>query len=398
MNTELPIIQVVNYFRKDQKHIGLKFKYNDDLLHIIRDIPYARWSKTQRLWYLPYSEYNLNVIKTCFKNTAVVDCEALNGRAVVYGAALPKLKEKRQLTHEQKGLLNNFYKYLRGKRYSKSTMDTYTFFVADFVEFHKDKILKNVTNRDIELYIESVFIKRKYSISTQRQFISAIKVFKSFFPEIGIDEFSLERPKKSKKIPTVLSQNEVLDLIRCTKNLKHRAIIALLYSCGLRVSELINLELIDINIDRKQLHVKNSKGRKDRLVHLADSFLPLLSNYYLSYNPKKYFVEGAKGGKYSAESIRQFIKRSCKTAKIHKIVTPHTLRHSYATHLLENGTDIRYIQSLLGHSRPETTMIYTHVQRKDLMEITNPLDTIVQKNLRQDKTTSKLGLSRDFNN
>jgi integrase/recombinase XerD len=203
----------------------------------------------------------------------------------------------------------------------------------------------------------------------------------------------LERPKKSRKLPSVLSQEEVLKIISSTQNLKHRAILVLIYSCGLRISELVNLELTDFHIQRKQLVIKNGKGRKDRYVSLADSFIPLLSNYYHSYKPKFYFVEGQKGGKYSTESVRQFLKKSCVKANIKKTVTPHTLRHSYATHLLENGVDIRYIQSLLGHAKPETTMIYTHVRRKDLMEIQNPLDIALQKLKKEDKTNNKLVLS-----
>jgi len=192
----------------------------------------------------------------------------------------------------------------------------------------------------------------------------------------------------------VLSQEEVLDIIGCTQNLKHRAILALIYSCGLRIGELINLELVDFHIERKQLIVKNGKGRKDRYVSLAESFIPLLSNYYDTYKPKKYFVEGQKGGKYTAESVRQFLRKSCKNANISKAVTPHTLRHSYATHLLENGVDIRYIQSLLGHAKPETTMIYTHVKRKDLMQIQNPLDVALRKINQSDNEKQKLLLSR----
>jgi site-specific recombinase XerD len=177
----------------------------------------------------------------------------------------------------------------------------------------------------------------------------------------------LERPKKHRKLPRILSQEEVLAIIQNTQNLKHRAILALIYSCGLQISELINLKLEDFHIERKQLIVKKGKGRKDRYVSLADSFTPLLLNYYNSYKPKSYFVESQKGRKYNAESVRQYLRKNCFKAKIKKPVTPHTLRHSYATHLLENDVDIRYIQSLLGHAKPETTMIYTHVKRKDLM-------------------------------
>ena len=134
--------------------------------------------------------------------------------------------------------------------------------------------------------------------------------------------------------------------------------------------------------------IGNSKGRKDRTVILAKSVVPLINNYLSTYNPAYFFAEGLKGQKYSAGSVRKFIKRGCVAAQIKKNVTPHTLRHSFATHLLENGIDLRYIQELLGHARPETTMIYTHVSRKDLLQIESPLDTAM-KNLIEDERFDK---------
>jgi len=256
------------------------------------------------------------------------------------------------------------------------------------------KKLLTLTNRDVELFIESVFIKRNYSISTQRQFISAVKQFIQFFPETEISNMALTRPKKSKKLPTVLSPEEVIAIIQQTRNLKHRAFITLMYSAGLRIGELLSLKLSDFNLERKQLHIKNSKGRKDRYVTLADSFIPILKNYITTYNPKIYFVEGFLGKPYSASSVRKVLFRSCKAAGIHRKVTPHTLRHSYATHLLENGVGLRHIQELLGHAKPETTMIYTHVARKDLMDIASPLDTAIKQLSKSDKLEQKFLLSR----
>ena len=186
-------------------------------------------------------------------------------------------------------------------------------------------------------------------------------------------------PKKDKKLPVVLSVEEVLKLIQVTKNLKHRTIIAMLYSSGLRIGELLSLELRDFDLKRNQLHIKNGKGKKDRYVTLATSLHPILKNYYATYKPKNFFIENPKGNNYSATSIRSFLKKSCQAAGISKRVTPHSLRHSYATHLLEQGTDIRYIQELLGHSRPETTMVYTHVSKKDLRGIKSPLDIALNK-------------------
>jgi len=374
-NDKLPPIILKRDTIKNVDSIQLYFKYHDQLLAIIRGLGKFKWSKTKRCWYGAFSPDNLNLIRTTFENiTQVIENET------IYNP--PKIKNiriERKLTKENKGELESFIKYMEGKRYSNSTIETYGIFIADFLEYLKNKPLSESSNRDIEKFIEDVFIPRKYSISTHRQFISAIKLFKVFNPSCGIEELNLTRPRKSRFLPVVLSQIEVLEILRCTKNLKHRAILALLYSCGLRIGELINLELKHIDIQRNQVAVKNSKGRKDRYVKMADSLVPLIRNYVKTYNPKVYFAEGKPNQKYTASSVRAFLKRSCKLANINKNVTPHTFRHSYATHLLEGGTDIRLIQTLLGHNKPETTMIYTHVSTSSLEKINNPLDEAVKK-------------------
>lgn len=381
-----PTIFLEQKSHKKELKLLLKFEYNNTLINLIRKLKDARWSKTLNSWHVNFTQENIALITQTFKDITPINSDKLPKKELF----------KRDLTDIEKILLNDFYLYLKGKRYSPSTLQTYTFFVADFINFHTNRPLDELTNRDVELFIEKVFIERNYSVSSQRQFISALKLFIVFYPQTKINDLILVRPKKSRKLPSVLSQEEVLTIIQITRNLKHRAIIALLYSCGLRISELINLKLADFHIERKQLIVKNGKGRKDRYVSLADSFLPLLSNYYHSYKPKTYFVEGQNGGKYSSESVRQFLRKSSLSAKIKKNVTPHTLRHSYATHLLENGVDIRYIQSLLGHAKPETTMIYTHVKRKDLMDIQNPLDIALKKINNRDNEKGNLLLSGDI--
>lgn len=380
---KLPTIILEQKVHRKTLQLLIKFDFNHSLINSVRKIEGAKWSSTLKTWYVKDTKANLNLIHEIFADFATIDARKLSKKTLF----------KRNLTESQKKLLNSFYVFLKGKRYSTSTIQTYTFFIADFVNFYTNKPLEEINNRDVELFIEKVFLERNYSVSSQRQFISALKIFIIYYPHTKIDNLVLERPKRSRKLPNVISQEEVLAIIRCTQNLKHRAILALIYSCGLRISELINLKLVDFHIERKQLIVKNGKGRKDRYVSLAESFLPLLSNYYYSYKPDVFFVEGQKGGSYSAASVRQFLRKSCLKAKITKNVTPHTLRHSYATHLLENGVDIRYIQSLLGHSKPETTMIYTHVKRKDLMEIQNPLDVALQKISRRDNDKENILLS-----
>ncbi len=390
--TNLPDIQIKRDAYKGVDALLLYFKYNDDLLKTIRSTQRFKWSRTMRCWHTYFSKENLETVKQVFGPLTTL----IEDESIYRAPAIKTLSKKRHLSTVNNQIVDDFIKYLNGKCYSKSTVDTYSSFVTDFLDYIKDKPTSEYTLRDVEKFIEDIMVPKKASISSHRQFISAMKLFINFMPQCTIETLELERPKKSRYLPTVLSQQEVLKILRCTKNLKHRAILALIYSCGLRVGELINLELSHIDISRKQLAIKNSKGRKDRNVQMADSLLPLIHNYIQTYRPKKYFAEGNVGECYSAISVRAFLKRSCKLAYINKRVTPHTLRHSYATHLLENGTDIRLIQTLLGHSKPETTMIYTHVSTSSLEGISNPLDLAVKKYLMSPDKEQYLSLGPAF--
>ena len=374
-NNLLPTILLKRDAIHNIDSILLFFKYNNQLLSIIRTIGKFKWSASRRCWHGKFDQENLKLVRNSFGNLTTIKEDASLYSKPKYNT----IKLTRSLSNENKKILEAFIKYLNGRRYGKSTVETYSVFIADFLDYIKEKPLNTLSNRDVELFVEDVFIPKKYSISTHRQFISAIKLFKLFYPESKIEELNLIRPKKSKFLPIVLSQQELLEILRVTKNLKHRAILALIYSCGLRVGELINLELKYIDVDRYQVAIKNSKGRKDRYVNMAVSLTPLINNYIRTYNPVTYFAEGTPSNKYTASSVRAFLRKSCKLAGITKTVTPHTLRHSYATHLLENGTDIRLIQTLLGHNKPETTMIYTHVSTRSLETISNPLDEAVKK-------------------
>jgi len=392
--SNLPIVTLSKATHRKENQIFIGFKHDWVLIDVVKHLPKAKWSATLKSWYIKKRPENLNQIYAVFKGHAQIDNSLLFDKRIVKKAEFPN-KRKRHLTQEHRDILNHFYSYLKGKRYSKSTVLTYSFFVADFIEFHNNKTLKSLTVKDVERFIETVFIKRKYSISTQRQFISAIKQFIMFYPETAISNLALTRPTKSKILPTVLSQEEMITIIQCTKNLKHRAILALIYSTGLRIGELLSLKLADIQVQRKQVFIRQAKGRKDRYVTLADHFLPLLQNYLMTYRPKVYFAEGSVGKPYSASSVRKFLSRSCKAAHINRRVTPHTLRHSYATHLLESGVGLRHIQELLGHVKPETTMIYTHVARKDLLEIKSPLDYAIEQLTKAHKVEQKFLLSRE---
>ncbi|MBC8266977.1 MAG: tyrosine-type recombinase/integrase [Flavobacteriales bacterium] len=192
--------------------------------------------------------------------------------------------------------------------------------------------------------------------------------------EINIQYLSPSR--KEKKLPVVLSKNEVKRLVNGLSNIKHKCIISLIYSAGLRISELVNLEITDIDSERMIITIRGAKGYKDRNLPLSENVLFLLREYYKKYAPNKYLFEGQKGGKYTTTSTRQVFNKAVKKSKIIKHATPHTLRHSYATHLLEDGVDVRIIQKLLGHNSLNTTMIYTHIATPTLLKVKSPFDSL----------------------
>lgn len=371
--TKKTIVIRIEKHRKETVY-SLKFIYDRDLIAICKKSK-ARWSSSKESWYYLKKDTELDSIIGLFKHVAHLDMTAIS---------LDRLKKssevaiKDKLTTEQRKHLNQFYIYLKGKRFSESTLKTYSTLIADFVFHRKDDA--PIVLKTIENYVQSVLVEKKISISGHRQFISAMKHYLVFTnTDLELD-FAKVAPRKDKKLPNVLSHAEVIELIRVTKNLKHRICIALIYSSGLRIGELTSLKLRNLDLQRKMLKVESGKGRKDRYVPIAEVMIPMLQNYLTTYDPSIYLVEGFEPGQaFAPVSIRSFLGRSCKLAGITKKVTPHTLRHSYATHLLENGTDIRYIQTLLGHTRPETTMIYTHVHSQDLKKITNPLDLIVKQ-------------------
>jgi site-specific recombinase XerD len=377
---------------KDQ--IAIRFGYNKNVKAIIEALG-ARWSKTHGCYYIKNTTQNKRKL---YVNLRKINC-------YVDYSAMPKKKAKPQayksevfIYEEALKILYKYENYLIGQRKSKSTIDTYLNFIRLFLTYFANRSLASLEYRDVEIFLEDVIAKRNYSISSHRQCVSAIKHLDQLDLKLKIDASELMRPKKDKKLPVILSSHEVLQLLQATKNLKHRAIIAFIYSAGLRISELLNLKISAIDLQRNLIHIKQSKGRKDRVVPIGQQIRPLLLNYAKTYRPKVYLFEGEKEGKpYSSSSVRQFLKRSCKAANIRKHITPHSLRHSYATHLLENGVDIRYIQEFLGHSKPETTMIYTHVSQKKLEAITNPLDAAIAKELNSntsDKDDKNLFLSR----
>ncbi len=207
---------------------------------------------------------------------------------------------------------------------------------------------------------------------------SALKIQQGTFNQKSLkQEYEIERPRREKILPDVLSKSEVGAILAATDNVKHKTIISVIYSCGLRRSEAIDLKIRDIDSQRMMIKITGAKGKKDRYVQLSDVLLKLLRVYYGEYKPKMWLFEGQKGGQYTAESISSVLKAAAQRAGISRRVYPHILRHSFATHQLEQGIDIRFIQSWLGHESVKTTQRYTHVSEHNFKNFKNPLDELL---------------------
>jgi integrase/recombinase XerD len=269
----------------------------------------------------------------------------------------------------------DFVKILEVKRYSPNTIKTYSSFVSLAKGYFK-KPLNKVSEQDLYEYIHNLIHHKKISFSYQKQMVMSLKLYYKEVLNETINIQYLIPSRREKKLPSVLSKNEVKRLINGLSNIKHKCIISLMYSAGLRISEVVGLEIIDIDSERMIITVRGAKNYKDRNLPLSEKILLLLREYYKEYSPNKYLFEGQKGGKYTASSIRQTFNRVVKKVGIKKNATPHTLRHSYATHLLEDGVDVRIIQKLLGHNSLNTTMIYTHIATPTLLKVKSPFDTL----------------------
>jgi len=259
------------------------------------------------------------------------------------------------------------------KRYSERTINTYKSLLLRFFNFYPGREVNSICKNDIQRYLLEL-IRLGYSESMQNQAINAIKFYYEQLLGQPRTFYTADRPKRERKLPTVLSTFEIKSILEQVKNIKHKSILSLIYSSGLRISEALDLKINDIDSYRMLIHIRGAKGKKDRMVILSEAALQLLRKYYLKYKPNKWLFEGQSGGQYSNTSCQSILKRAVKKAGIRKHVTLHTLRHSFATHLLENGTDLRYIQSLLGHNSSKTTEIYTHVSQVYLQNIRSPLD------------------------
>ena len=339
--------KIVKY--KNEQRIAVYFEKSKDLIERIKKLPGARWSYSLGAWHLPFSEANLQRFKL---EDAV-------------------LRTDKMLKAE------DFSRWLKSKRYSDNTIKTYTEALKSFLLFYNTKPIEEITNNDIITYNNDFILKNKLSASYQNQIVNAVKLFFRTIENKVMNEELIHRPKQEKKLPNVLSKEEVKDILNALGNIKHRTMLSLIYSCGLRRSELLKLKPLDIDSKRNIIIIRAAKGKKDRIVPLSDKILFMLREYYKSYKPQHWLFEGQnKGEPYSEHSLQSVLKDAVAKSSIKKPVSLHWLRHSYATHLMEAGTDLRFIQELLGHSSSKTTEIYTHVSTKNLQNIKSPFDDL----------------------
>ncbi|MGC3945578.1 MAG: tyrosine-type recombinase/integrase [Chryseolinea sp.] len=375
MNNTLPVITLRHVIVDGRKAIGMQFYPNKVIHALVKTLPTPQWSEEHQMVFVVNTEDNLTTIFNTFRGVAYVNCKYfLRGKPVRKGAEHVDLTELR-CKCGQGGCPAEYLDLLETKRYSLHTARSYVALFAGFRQHYADRPLIDLGDREIRQYLHLI-VRSGKSHSYQNQVINAIKFYYEQVLNMPQRFYAIDRPLKEMRLPEVLSQEEVRRMIGATNNLMHKTILVTVYSCGLRLSELLNLKLSDIHSDRRMVSVKGAKGRRDRNTILSDTTLQLLRKYFKVYRPKEYLFEGQAGGRYAAKSVQQIVAHAVAAAGVRRHATPHTLRHSFATHLLEQGTDLRYIQALLGHSSSRTTEIYTHVSTKNIEKLKSPIDKL----------------------
>ena len=344
---------------RNQPIIKLIFDYDAELVSKIRTISGVSWSRTMRCWYIADQPQKITALQSL-------------------GIAVEQKKVTNVIANDGNAeLLERFADYMKEMRYSKSTINSYVECLRIFFNFYPSKHYLEIDNNDVALFNRDYILKQQLSTTYQGLFINAIKLFYEKIPRKKLIIEHLERPRKGSPLPKVLSKEDVSRLLSATRNVKHKAILSLIYACGLRRGELLNMQITDIDSKRGVINIRHAKGDKDRIVPLSEKILILLREYFKQYKPKQWLFEGQIAGtQYTETSLAKVFQKAKAKAGIKMPCTLHSLRHCYATHLLESGTDIRYIQALLGHKSSKTTEIYTHVTTKSIQKIKSPFDDL----------------------
>jgi integrase/recombinase XerD len=371
-----PTIRVYRISEEDRSLIGIQAPPNSVLLAMIEGLDGLFYSARHELHCMIEKPFTVKYLLSYFHKQAWLDLSQLRKMPTGEESVKHLLVKHRILNTDKQEALDRVMRQLEVQRYSDQTVASYRSALTLFLKYFNDIPLEKIDEEDVMDFNKVMIIDQGLSVSTQRQFTGAIKHFFTRQLHTEIDVTRLEYARKSWYLPVVLSKEEVTAMFRCTRNDKHRIILLTLYAQGLRCSELLDLKLADIDLQRDKIHVRNAKGRRERCLPMSKILKQVIGNYLMAYKPKEYLLNGKDKPRYSATSVRKVVSGAAKQAGIAKRVTPHTLRHSYATHCLELGLGLRYIQEFLGHRSPKTTMIYTHI-RNDKVYV-NPLDELVK--------------------
>ncbi len=348
----------------------------------------GKWTRTFKCWHLPYNTENYQALKRAFSDCDII----IQKEKVQTKQATPTHKwsysNKKPniincccpLSVSNQSQLSKYAEILTLKGYSPSTQKTYKNEFSIFLQQIKNVNAQDMSTERLSAYL---FYCHKYLKLSENTIHSRQNALKFYYEQVLNREkflWEIPRPKKHLILPKVISEEKIIAGLASIKNLKHKALIAMAYSAGLRVSEVVNLKIADINSDRMQIFIARAKGKKDRVVTLSSFVLKILREYYIQYKPSDWLFEGQeRGQQYSTRSAQEIFKDVFSKLGLPVKMSFHSLRHSFATHLLENGTDIKYIQELLGHNDLNTTLRYTHVSKKAIEKIESPLDKIVRK-------------------
>jgi len=357
-----------------QEVVLIRFEYNHPIKQKLRETFNVRWSKSHGCWLIGTDDFDLHLFFESLRDLAYIDYSALK----ITTEPEHKVILKRNYSYRRNiELPKGYFEMLKQKRYSPSTIKTYVAYFKDFLHYFSERDVAEISGGEINAYLLDLINKWDITTSEQNQRINAIKFYFEKVLRKARQVYEIERPRKEKILPDVLSKQEVGAILRATENMKHKTLLSAIYSCGLRRSELVNLKVNDVDSKRMMIKVSSAKGKKDRYVQLSEGLLKLLRQYYREYKPGIWLFEGQKGGQYSAENIAILLKTAAQKAEITKRVYPHMLRHSFATHQLEQGVDIRFIQAWLGHESVKTTQRYTHVSEHNFKNFKNPLDELL---------------------
>jgi integrase/recombinase XerD len=388
--------------------VALKFPYDRELVDLVKKLPDARWSVRLQCWHIAEVENLEKILLESLSRYAFIDYSSLRRQDLAgkirdirndreqkkfvrkqyypppsshQGNESPGTKQEPgqtvRLSPIAEADINRFHDWLDSHRYPFNTVRTYTSMMETFLKFVSPKEAHECDANDLVRMVNEYILPRGLSYSYQNQLISAVKKFYREICRERIDPGTFTRPRARHKLPNVLSKEEVKRILSAPTSEKHRLLLSLIYGCGLRRSEVIMLEPEDIDRDRMLLTVRQAKGFKDRVVPVSGKLVGMIDTYLERYRPVLYLFEGQhQGDRYSATSVEKVFRMACQKAGIKKKITLHGLRHSYATHLLEAGTDLRYIQELLGHKSSKTTEIYTHVTEKSIQKIRTPFDDL----------------------